>query len=126
MTNTNLKELELQIKDLNEVLLECLNHSPNVPESLIKIVKSNNGLKIMLEGREGVRELKKRRLTNKYIKTLGAFDIHEALEIDIKEARKKLKNFNFTIKEKNIIIKRFRGGVPSFLKNFKSKNGVSK
>ncbi len=78
-----------------------------------------------IEGREGVREIKKRRLTNEFIKTLETFDVHEALEIDIKEARKKLKNFDFTTKEKNIITNKFRGDIPSFLKEFASKNGVS-
>ena len=98
------KELKRQIKDLNEVLIEYAEHSPSIVEFALKIVTVEKNIE--------------RKLTDQYIKRFNTFDIHEALNIDIKEARKKLKNFDFTIKEKNIILDTFYGGAESFLKEY--------
>ena len=112
------KELKRQIKDLNEVLIQYAEHSPSIVEFVLKIVTVNKSIERGLDNRKYKREIKKRKLTDQYIKTFNSFDIHEALNINIKEARKKLKNFDFTIKEKNIILDTFNGGAERFLKRY--------
>ncbi|MEG2985423.1 MAG: hypothetical protein RR835_12030, partial [Peptostreptococcaceae bacterium] len=89
MTNTELKNLERQIKDLSEILLEHLNHSPSIPKNLISIAKMQPSIRMSLDNREAVREIRKRKLTNKFIQTFNSLDVEEALEIDREEARKK-------------------------------------
>ena len=112
------KELKRQIKDLNEVLIEYAEHSPSIVEFALKIVTVEKNIERALDNEKCKREIKRRKLTNDFIKARRPFDIHEALNIDIKEARKKLKNFDFTIKEKNIILDTFYGGAESFLKEY--------
>lgn len=112
------KELKRQIKDLNEVLIEYAEHSPSIVEFALKIVTVEKNIERKLNNRKYKREIKRRKLTNDFIKARRPFDIHEALNIDIKEARKKLKNFDFTIKEKNIILDTFCGEAESFLKEY--------
>lgn len=87
MTNTELKNLERQIKDLSEILLEHLNHSPSIPKNLISIAKMQPSIRMSLDNREAVREIRKRKLTNKFIQTFNSLDVEEALEIDREEAR---------------------------------------
>lgn len=114
----NKKELRNQVKDLYEVLnyaLENMTGADKFIETIIKLTKINPVLKYKLEAKEGIREIKRRKLTNEYIKKFNSFDIHEALNIEIKEAKKKIKNFDFTTKEKNIILKEFSGGAKDFL-----------
>ena len=112
------KELKHQAKDLYNVLIECIEHSPGLAESIINITKIHSHIRHRIDNGIYLREIKRRKLTNDFIKTHRPFDIHEALNIDIKEARKKLKNFDFTIKEKNIILSKFYGGAESFLKKY--------
>lgn len=112
----NTIELKHQVKDLNNILLECIEHSPNLVESLLKLVKVHGYIKHKLNNEIYLREMKKRKLTNEYIKTFNVFDIKEALEIDKKEAKKKLKSFDFTIREKNIILNKYKSGAERFLK----------
>lgn len=117
----NKKELKKQVKDLYEALnfyIDNVNDSSKYIEFIIKISKTSSIVKDYLEAREGMREIKRRKLTNEYIKRFGSFSIHEALNIEIKEARKKIKNFDFTIKEKNIILKTFNGGAKDFLDRY--------
>ena len=130
MTMTK-KELKAKVRDLYEVL-NCFidtyqndEYVVNYINHILIVSKINHVVERKIECREAVREIQKRKLKNEYIKTLEAFDVHEALGIDIKEARKKLKNFDFTTKEKNMIINKFKGGVSEFLKNFTSNTGVS-
>ena len=112
------KELKRQIKDLNKVLIEHIEHSTSVVEFVLKMVTISKNIEGALDNEKYKREIKRRKLTNDFIKARRPFDIHEALNIDIKEARKKLKNFDFTIKEKNIILDTFYGGAESFLKEY--------
>lgn len=112
------KELKRQIKDLNEVLIEYAEHSPSIVEFVLKMVTISKNIERKLNNRKYKREIKRRKLTNDFIKARRPLDIHEALNIDIKEARKKLKNFDFTIKEKNIILDTFCGEAESFLKEY--------
>ena len=114
----NKKELKHQVKDLYEELIECIDHSPSLVECILKIAKSSKYIKSKLNNRRHMREIKRRKLTNEFIKTHRPFDIHEALNIDIKEARKKFENFDFTIKEKNIILDTFKGGAEIFLNRY--------
>lgn len=116
MENRDLKELEVQIKDLNEVLLDCIKISPNLPENIIEIAKSHYFLRSALENREAVREIKKRRLLNKFVQTFDSSEVEEALKIDKKEARRKVKDNDFTTRERNIIMNKFRGCAPGFIK----------
>lgn len=117
----NTIELKHQVKDLNSILLECIDHSPNLVESIIKLVKVHGHIKRKLNNEIYLREIKKRKLTNEYIKTFNTFDIKEALEIDKEEAKKKLKKSDFTIREKNIILNKYKGGVERFLEEYKVK-----
>lgn len=112
------KELKHQVKDLYNVLIECIEHSPNVTEKIINITKVHSYIRHKVDSGIYLREIKRRKLTNDFIKAHRSFDIHEALNIDIKEARKKLKKLDFTIKEKNIILNSFCGGAESFLKEY--------
>ena len=112
------KELKRQIKDLNKILIEYVEHSPSVVEFALKMVTISKNIERALDNEKCKREIKRRKLTNDFIKARRPFDIHEALNIDIKEARKKLKKFDFTIKEKNIILDAFCGGAESFLKEY--------
>ena len=114
----NKKELKNQAKDLYNVLIECIEHSPNLAENVINITKIYGHIKYKIDSGIYLREIKRRKLQNEFIKTHRPFDIHEALNIDIKDARKKLKNFDFTIKEKNIILDSFKGGAESFLNRY--------
>lgn len=112
------KELKHQAKDLYNVLIEYIEHSPSLAESIINITKIHSHIRHKIDSGIYLREIKRRKLTNDFIRKHKPFDIHEALNIDIKEARKKLKNFDFTIKEKNIILDTFCGGAESFLKEY--------
>lgn len=114
----NKKELRQQVKDLYNGLIECIEHSPSVAEDIINITKIHSKIKFEIDNGIYLREIKRRKLTNEFIKTHRPFDIHEALNIDIKEARKKLKNFDFTIKEKNIILDSFKGEAENFLNRY--------
>lgn len=118
----NKKELRNQVKDLYEVLnyaLENMTGADKSIETIIKLTKINPVLKYKLESKENIREIKKRKLTNEYIKRFNSFDIHEALDIEIEDAKKKVKNFDFTTKEKNIILEKFSGGAKNFLDRHK-------
>lgn len=112
------KELEYQVKDLNNILLGCIEHSPSLVESIIKLSKMHGFIKHRLNSDMYLREIKKRKLIDKYIKTFDSFDIHEALNIGTKEAKRKLINFDFTTKEKNIILENFKGGAKSFIEKY--------
>lgn len=114
----NKKELKHQVKDLYNELNECIDHSPSVVEFILKIAKSSKIIRESLNSKANAREIKRRKLTNEYIKRFNSFDIHEALEINMKKANEKLKNFDFTTKEKNIILNSFCGGAESFLKEY--------
>ena len=57
-------------------------------------------------------------LENEFIKSLSAFDIHEALQINIVEVRYKLKEFNFSTNEIDTIINRYGGSIASFLEKY--------
>lgn len=114
----NKKELKHQVKDLYNELNECIDHSPRIVEFVLKVAKASKTIECELNNGIYMREIKRRKLTNDFIKTCNHFDIHEALNIDIKEARKKLKNFDFTIKEKNIILDTFKGGAERFLNRY--------
>ena len=117
----NKKELKKQVKDLYEVLnyaIEKINGEDKFVRMIINIAKKSSTIKYKLEAKEGIREIKRRKLTNEYIKRFNSFDIHEALNIEIKEAKKKIKNFDFTTKEKNIILNRFSGEAKSFLDRY--------
>lgn len=111
------KELEYQVKDLNNVLLECVEHSPKLVESIIKLSKMHGFIKHKLDSRACLREIKKRKLTNEYIKQFNSFDIKEALKIETKDAKRKCKDFDFTTKEKNIILNKYMGDSKSFILN---------
>lgn len=118
------KELKQQVKDLYNALTSYIETSKNSEKHIkfiIKIAKLSKIIKNDLESREAIREIKKRKLTNKFIQTFDSFDIQEALEINIQEAMEKVKNNNFTTKEKNIIINEFRGCCPGFIKNIDTK-----
>lgn len=114
----NKTELKHQVKDLYNVLLECIEHSPNVTESILNITKRHGFIEQKIDNGIYLREIKRKKLENEFIKTHRPFDIHEALSIDIKEARKKIKNFDFTTKEKNIILNTFSGGAKTFLDRY--------
>lgn len=112
------KELKLQIKDLYEVLnfyIENVENSEKHINYIIQMAKLSQIIKRSLENRESIREIKKRKLTNEYIRKFNSFDIHEALNISKKEANKKIRNFDFTTKEKNIIMNTFNGCAKDFL-----------
>lgn len=120
----NKKELKKQVKDLYEALnfeIENVKEGDKFVRTIINIAKKSPIIKYKLEASSGIREIKRRRLTNEYIKRFDSFDIHEALNIEIKEAKKKLKKFDFTVKEKNIILNQFSGVAPSFLKEYNNK-----
>lgn len=112
------KELKHQAKDLYNVLIECIEHSPDLAKSIINRTKVNSHIRNRVDSGIYMREIKRRKLTNDFIKSHEAFDIHEALNIDIKEARRKLKKFDFTTNEKNIILNTFKGGAESFLNRY--------
>lgn len=117
----NKKELKKQIKDLYEALnyeIENVKEGDKIVRMIIGFAKISPIIKHKLEAKEGIREIKRRKLTNEYIKRFNSFDIHEALNIEIKEAKKKIKNFDFTTKEKNIILKEFSGEAKSFLDRY--------
>lgn len=117
----NKKELKKQVKDLYEALnfeIENVTEGDKFARTIINIAKKSPIIKYKLEAKEGIREIKRRKLTNEYIKIFDSFDIHEALNIEIKEAKKKIKNFDFTTKEKNIILKEFSGEAKSFLDRY--------
>lgn len=114
----NKTELKHQVKDLYNELNECIDHSPSIVKFVLNMAKISNTIERSLNNKANAREIKRRKLINEYIKTFNNFDIHEALEIDMKEARKKIKNFDFTTKEKNIILNRFCGGAERFLKEY--------
>ncbi|SCI53557.1 Uncharacterised protein [uncultured Clostridium sp.] len=114
----NKKELKHQVKDLYNELNECIEHSPRIVEFVLSMAKVSNKIERELNNGIYMREIKRRKLTNDFIKELIPYDIHEALDIEIKEARKKLKNFDFTIKEKNIILDTFKGGAERFLNRY--------
>lgn len=121
----NKKELKQQVKDLYHALnsyAEIGENSEKHIKFIIKMAKLSQMIRSDLERKEAVREIKKRKLTNKFIQTFNSFDIREALEINIKEAREKVKNNNFTTKEKNIIINEFEGCCPGFIKSIDTKN----
>lgn len=121
------KELNLQVKDLYEVLnfyIKNVENSEKHIEFIIKMAKLSKIIKMQLEDREAVREIKKRKLTNDFIKIFDSSEVEEALEIDIKEARRKLKNNDFTVKERNIIMNTFRGCAPGFIKSIDTKNPI--
>lgn len=117
----NERELKQQVKDLCSALNFCIESMSGADEYIsliIKFAKIEPNTKFKLESIEGVREIKKRKLTNEYIKRFDSFDIQEALNISIKEAKKKIKNFDFTVKEKNIILNNFKGGSQIFLREY--------
>ncbi len=117
----NKKELKKQIKDLYEALnyeIENVKEGDKIVRMIIGFSKISPIIKYKLEAKEGIREIKRRKLTNEYIKRFDSFDIHEALNIEIKEAKKKIKNFDFTTKEKNIILNRFSGVAKDFLDRY--------
>lgn len=109
------KELKKQIKDLNEVLNKMVEYYSDDVEFALKIIKIDFNINREMERRFYTREIKRRKLTNKFIKRLCVYDVHEGLDIDMKLARKKLKNFDFTTKEKNILLENYSGGAKSFL-----------
>lgn len=117
----NKTELKHQIKDLYNVLNECVEHSPSIVKFVIKMAMASKYIEIKLNARAHMREIKRNKLTNDFIKKHKPFDIHEALNIDIKEAREKLKNFDFTAQEKNIILNKFCSDAESFLTNISNR-----
>lgn len=110
------KELKKQIKDLNEVLNKMVEYYPDGVKFALDVIKINFTINHEMEARFCVREIKRRKLTNKFIKKFDVYDIHEGLEIDKKLAKKKLENFDFTTKEKNALLKKYRGDAISFLR----------
>lgn len=114
----NKAELKRQVKDLYEVLNKLIKYSPKTVEFVVKVATVSEKVQSGLENKSNIREIKKRRLTDNFIKDLYPFDIHEALNIEIKDARKKLENFDFTTKEKNIILNTFSGNIKYFLKEY--------
>jgi len=115
----NKTELKYQVKDLYNELNECIEHSPNIVKFVLKMAKISEHIESSLDNGINAREIKRKKLIDEFIKTHKPFDIHEALNIDIKEARKKLRYFDFTTKEKNIILNRFKGGAKSFLNSYR-------
>ncbi len=112
------RELKHQVKDLYNELNKHIDYSPKLVEFVLKMTKLNKEIRFKLDNKASLREIKRRKLTNEYIKKFNSFDIHEALNIEIKEAKKKIKNFDFTTKEKNIILNRFSGGAKNFLDRY--------
>lgn len=110
------KELKKQIKDLNEVLNKMVEYYPNGVKFALDAVKIDFHINHEMKARICVREIKRRKLTNKFIEKFEADDIHEGLDIDIKLAKKKLENFDFTTKEKNALLKKYRGDAINFLR----------
>lgn len=114
-----LQDLQNQIKDLDTILLDLVDTCPGKVMEAIELLKGisptiNEGMNIS----KSKRLLVENNLIDKYIKTLNNFDVHEALNITIKEADEKFKSFDFTREEKNKIINTFKGGIPSFLEKF--------
>lgn len=114
-----------EAKEKIEILSSALNWyvnytgSTKLPEAIICIVKSKEIIKKDMEMQEqkykAVKELKKLNLVDEFISTCNSFDIHEALEISKRKATYKLKNFDFSEKEKDIILKKYRGDVFCYL-----------
>ncbi|WP_288222521.1 hypothetical protein [uncultured Clostridium sp.] len=112
------RELKQQVKDLCEVLNFCIDNMSGADKyikTIINIAKIYPNAKWKLESMECMREIKKRKLTNEYIRKFDNLDIQEALKISKKEASKKIKDFDFTTKEKNIIMNTFKGCAKGFL-----------
>lgn len=116
-------ELKHQIKDLNKVLNRYIDNVENGEkhiEYIITVAKLSPIIKTYLDNMESVRNIKKRKLVNEFIKTLSPFDIHEALDIEVKAVREKIKKNDFSLKEKNIILNTFAGSVSIFLNEYKN------
>lgn len=111
------EELKQQVNDLHKTLIELIEVSPNVVQRSISILKVNQLVKIGLEGNIALRKLKELNLENEFIKSCNTFDIQEALNISKLQAKRKLKDFNFSINEVDTIINKYKGSIGSFLNN---------
>ena len=114
----NKVELKEQVNDLHNVLMDLVEFSPNIVKSCIKISTINPIIKVKLENQEALRRLKSMHLENEFVKSCDAFDIHEALKINIIEAKYKLKEFNFSTNEVDTIINKYKGSIGSFLEKY--------
>lgn len=116
--STSKKELKKQVRYLNEILLKSIEHSPEIVESAIKFTRLIWYIDEEFKSIESIQEIKKRKLVDIFIRKFDSLDIREALEIDIQEAENKLKSLNFTTKEKNIVLNKFRGDTKNFLARY--------
>lgn len=109
------EELRHQVNDLNEILLEIMEYNPSIVERFIMISRTNSFIRMRLESSIAFRKIKSLNMEDEFIKYCSVFDIHEALNISIIEAKYKLKYFDFSLEEKNKILKRLKCSMNSFI-----------
>lgn len=92
-----------------------------VLESLIKVAKTNRNLKESIEQNErnfkAYHRVKELNLIDEFVKDtcVWKYDISEALKISTRKATNKIKKFDFTEEEKDIILKTYCGSAYYFL-----------
>ena len=108
-------ELREQVDALHSVLIELIEKNPSTVKRVVNISKFSTFVKIKLENEIALRKLKAMSLEKEFVKGCCAFDIHESLNINMKEAKHKLKNFDFSTSEIDTIANRYKGSIQSFL-----------
>ena len=115
------KEIKEKIEILYKALNWCADNqlSSEIVEHLFETTKKYGNLGFYIKGLEAIEEMKKLNLVDNFINTCNSFDISEALEISKRKATYKLKNFNFTDKEKDIILNTYYRSVLVYLTKLK-------
>lgn len=119
---SNGKTLEsyTKINIWHDVLIELLNEGNEMAEIAINASREySKPLDSLFKRYEDLNELKKYSLEKEFLNTLTPFDISEALEISESDAKLKIENNKFTMKENELLLDTFKGNIHSFLQKKK-------
>lgn len=119
---SNGKTLEsyTKINIWHDVLIELLNEGNEMAEIAINASREySKPLDSLFKRYEDLNELKKYSLEKEFLNTLTPFDISEALEISASDAKLKIENNKFTMKENELLLDTFKGNIHSFLQKKK-------
>lgn len=120
--------LKEQVKELYEAINTFIDSCPADVKTIIESAKLTTVVGRYLRNYDYERKLKTLNLTDEFIKELDYRDIQEKINIDKKEVKRKVREFDFTEYEKDILISGFSGCIKSFLdrhqQQFNKKVGV--